>query len=142
MIKKHNKIVFLRLPYTASELELYPIDCDSSTMEKTIDRQISKLKRRGVSMEDCKAYLNSLVDEYFTMQIAKLERSRSGLNGISSNHYIQRKADKEALKDALNALELKISETEAEYKAVKDLYSKYNPLSNGRLTEEAEHVPE
>lgn len=128
-----------RIPYSTIGIDYTNINAitkKAGNFERSFNREITKLEKRGINIGTCLNYFEEMVDGYIKKLLSILEIEH--LNHKNTIGYLFRKraSDQIEFQELLNALEAEIASTAEEYKAVKDLYEKYNPLKNGRLTGE------
>ncbi|MCQ5142416.1 hypothetical protein [Enterocloster bolteae] len=136
MSKSSWKKIKNRIPYDIPQLEHY----DSSSVIKTpdkfeilIDRQIKSLRKQGVDVAICPDYLDSFVENHIASLFNAIESKHRKNMDFIKNIFVRRAIDKKEFERLLSDYETEIASTYEDYKSVKELYEKHNPLRKGRL---------
>lgn len=134
-----------RSPYNQFEIEWNNFDViikKQKHYKQICEREIRKLIKKGVPVEESKKYLESLIDSWATVLEGEAERIHYKNKKLIQYLVKRREADKLEYKKRLEVIECQLAEKEKEYEQLKDLYMKYNPLKKGRLCLEPERIEE
>ena len=126
---KKNKEIKHRSTYGIPDIADFSIELSNRTrnIERLIRRKSRELKRAGVDNENGRRYLQSLVDEYWEMQMDELIRIYRSSCGRVNRIFLRRYSDKKELENILRQIEDEISELESDYEITKKLYEAFNP---------------
>ncbi len=106
----------------------------SSRIEKVLKRNIENLQRQGIDISLYPQYLDSIVDTYIVSQNNILEQNHKQNVRHIEYTFQRRKSDKAECKRMVDLIDEEIVKTEEDLNFVELLYSKFNPLYQGKYT--------
>lgn len=133
-----------RVPYSTIGIDysnISTITKKGGNFEKILNKKIADFKRQGITTNTCLNYFEDMIDGYIEKLLSILEHEHLSCKNTIGYLFRKRASDKIEFKELLDSLEEAIASTEEEYKAIKEIYEKYNPLKNGRLAAEGSEKP-
>lgn len=128
-----------RVPYSTIGIDysnISTITKKGGDFEKILNKKIAEFKKQGITTSTCLDYFEDMIDGYIEKLLSILESEHLNCKNTIGYLFRKRASDKIEFKELLDSLEEEIASTEEEYKAIKVIYEKYNPLRNGRLAAE------
>lgn len=125
-----------RVPYSTIVIDYSDI---SSVVKKkgdfgrVIDKKVAEFEKEGIVTSSSLDYFENLVDEYINQLFAILENEHVNCKNTIGYLFRKRASDKIEFTNLLESLKAEISDATEEYKSVKKIYEKFNPISNGHL---------
>ena len=131
MTKNNSPKIKERIPYGTPLIEPYNITsiiAKPEEIETVIDKRLARLQKQGVNINQCTDYLESIVEGYIAKLETTLEGQRASKKRFLTSILLRRASDRKDFVELQTALEAEIKKTEEEFKLVKMLREKCNPL--------------
>lgn len=133
-----------RVPYSTIGIDYSNISAitkKGGDFEEIINKKIAEFEKQGINTSTCLDYFEDMIEGYIEKLLGLLESEHLNCKNTIGYLFRKRASDKIEFKELLDSLEEEIASTEEEYKAIKEIYEKYNPLKNGRLAAEELNKP-
>lgn len=126
-----------RVPYSTIGIDysnISTITKKGGNFEEILNKKIAEFEKKGITTSTCLDYFEDMIDGYIEKLLSILESEHLNCKNTVGYLFRKRASDKIEFQELLDSLEAEIASTEEEYNAVKEIYEKYNPLRNGKLT--------
>lgn len=100
----------------------------SNKFEKIIDKQVQYMKKQGMDINSCLEYLNSIIEEYTSQLLNRLNLRFAKRNDSVNKLFNKRSVDKKELEEMLREITASIKHKKAEYNFLIKIYNERNPF--------------